>query len=805
MECDLSPEEKVCALKACGILQNNSVQDNLHFHVCKQSDTLTLRANWTTVAEVDHFLKYMNDTCHITWRVLRTSPKDMSAGTRNIFYTQYRCQSSNMRVRSDTKKPHSKHTNCQARMQITVKRIGHRCRSKDHHLPKFPTIIKFLSTHNHAFQCADHLKYKDVSDEICAKFIALFENGHSPMSALDTHKEDLFAEYGDEEYFIHISDRSECPDLQWCYRLYNSIRTSVSGMYCDDAEKESSLLCTHLPEIQKNYAEYIEFSLYEQKPVVAIVTPFMKRIHQKWPYSAELAFVDSTENFDRQQYRVFVLLTHSFIGALPLGIIVTTTEKADAVSLGINMMKKLIGQGAFFGSEQGPKIIIAGHSSSERNGLRCAFPQANVLLCIFLILRSVWRFLYKSENGVQKNDKNEIYHLFKALVYANDEGELQKKYMLMVQNHTMNKYPEVGRYFSDYWNIREEWALCFWKDGVVRVNDTNSYAESAMRILKEKIFHRKRAFNVIQLIDFILTRLDNYYKRKMIDFASGKNVCTQTHYKIDPKKLLDLDYRTISENVHVVINSKKNTAYTVDSSIGICTCYMGINGAPCKHQSFVLTKLKRNSDNSYLGAENEEQRLALQALATGTTANVPPGWYLPTTNDGRIKNDQIVPTAADSTSTDLNFCASNSTSQTGSIEIIEEPCNSAQLDVIDTNADVSIPGDFLEKKLETFEMRIRQVCQTKSGYVATQNFFKHFEKLSTDASIESAFDQFAKQIRKNKRGAIHVQSTSIARRKSRVGGVGRVRSGRPLKRSYNHGCGEHQYAKTNAKRNKAPH
>lgn len=81
--------------------------------------------------------------------------------------------------------------------------------------------------HNHNIFCVDNLKFKDVSPAIIQKFQTLFVNGLSVTAALDKHKLDLQAEYGDN-YFIAAADRSLCPDLQWCYR-YGNINTTK---YC---------------------------------------------------------------------------------------------------------------------------------------------------------------------------------------------------------------------------------------------------------------------------------------------------------------------------------------------------------------------------------------------------------------------------------------------------------------------------------------------------------------------------------------------------------------------------------------------
>ena len=53
--------------------------------------------------------------------------------------------------------------------------------------------------------------------------------------------------------------------------------------------------------------------------------------------SHELVFFDSSGNMDEFNLRVFLMVTHSVVGALPLGIILTSNEQTqtlvDAFSL----------------------------------------------------------------------------------------------------------------------------------------------------------------------------------------------------------------------------------------------------------------------------------------------------------------------------------------------------------------------------------------------------------------------------------------------------------------------------------------
>lgn len=107
------------------------LQQSLHIsalpniHVCKrENNVLILRAKYSDEVE----LQSLFNAWDATWRVARTFPKDMSAGIKNLFYKEYHCQHSDLRVLSDQFMPHEKHCGCPAKLTITIKKIGKRCR-----------------------------------------------------------------------------------------------------------------------------------------------------------------------------------------------------------------------------------------------------------------------------------------------------------------------------------------------------------------------------------------------------------------------------------------------------------------------------------------------------------------------------------------------------------------------------------------------------------------------------------------------------------------------------------------------------
>ena len=63
-------------------------------------------------------------------------------------------------------------------------------RSKDPHLPAYPMIVVLHYVHNHPIMAADALKHRKVADETLTreKFLDLFKSGHSPSTALESHR-----------------------------------------------------------------------------------------------------------------------------------------------------------------------------------------------------------------------------------------------------------------------------------------------------------------------------------------------------------------------------------------------------------------------------------------------------------------------------------------------------------------------------------------------------------------------------------------------------------------------------------------
>ena len=94
----------------------------------------------------------------------------------------------------------------------------------------------------------------------------------------------------------------------------------------------------------------------------------------------------------------------------------------------------------------------------------------------------------------------------------------------------------------------------------------------------------------MQLLDFILTRFEAYYERRFIDVANNRLDMTLSKRFLPTSCNIEQDNITkMSETLYrVQSESKEDTTYFVDTTLSLCTCFVGKTGAPCKHQHAVV-------------------------------------------------------------------------------------------------------------------------------------------------------------------------------------------------------------------------
>ncbi|XP_014663444.1 PREDICTED: uncharacterized protein LOC106806104 [Priapulus caudatus] len=213
------------------------------------------------------------------------------------------------------------------------------------------------------------------------------------------------------------------------------------------------------------------------------------------------------------------------------------------------------------------------------------------------------------------------------MTYATSKEALEAAYTELTNSDVAEMYPKYIQHCEHLYDRRAEWALCYREELPVRGNNTKNYAEAAMRILKDKVFERVKAYNAVQLLDFLLTRMTSYYERRLTDLANGCiDVTVSQKYlpggAVIPKEMVT---KTGPDTFECRSQSKEDVTYYIEMSISLCTCCAGINGAPCKHQYAVVRHFNVSSLN-FLPLNDPVMRQHLLYLATGME-NVRPGWF----------------------------------------------------------------------------------------------------------------------------------------------------------------------------------
>ena len=203
-----------------------------------------------------------------------------------------------------------KHTKCPANLWVKMRVIPKRIKRAKFDVES-PCEISLTWEHNHPIIAADVLRHHSVDPEVDKKLINLFQHGHSPSSALNCIIMDIEENLQDDEKLEFVlADRAICPDYQHCYYIFQQL---FRKQYGDPANNFK--LQDFVDETNREIGEVcIVRNDYENSSQVAIVSPFMKRVHEHIEEAGELVFLDSSGGLDRDGLRIFLFMTHSKAG-----------------------------------------------------------------------------------------------------------------------------------------------------------------------------------------------------------------------------------------------------------------------------------------------------------------------------------------------------------------------------------------------------------------------------------------------------------------------------------------------------------
>lgn len=480
----------------------------------------------------------------------------------------------------------------------------------------------------------------------------------------------------------------------------------------------------------------------------------MQRAHTL-PFSKDIVFVDSTSSCDALNHCLTFVLTPCQIGAVPLAVIITSGQSASDYKAGFQLLKDAM-PNSFCG--QGfPNIFITDDSDSERCALKSLWPNSKTLLCRFHVSQSVWRWLWEKKHNIPANRRKDLYQNFQNILVASTEDIAVKEYSLAIQN--CSSLPAWQQYLTDYWNRREDWCLAY-RDSTTHGHQTNNFSEISVRLFKDIVLSRNKAYNAVALVDFCCTAMEEYYLRRLRNFIHQRDVTCRLllkRYLEKIKYLQKQDIRQLSNDLFSVPSEKAEQTYDVDISNGFCSCSVGRLGSFCKHQAGVLHYFQRASLNA--PSCSTESRYLMAQLAFGENVQ-PKEFYMPFTNEKLNETITEVPECSD-----INLLPKNDT--TNCQDFTENQSGGNISDV-------------------SFESLINLMKEKNTKFGTTTQSFNRFVTRLNLVKTRNAWESFlntagsTNPLKFKRKSVIHVQPTSIARRRPGVvRGCKRAPIGRP--------------------------
>ena len=140
--------------------------------------------------------------------------------------------------------------------------------------------------------------------------------------------------------------------------------------------------------------------------------------------------------------------------------------------------------------------------------------------------------------------------------------------------------------------------------------------------MKELVFSRVKAYNLVQMFIFIYDVMDTYYQKKLIAISNHRfdTYVALRFQGINAKIVSKMDISSSANGWYQVRScTERNKFYEVNVSIGVCTCERGQDGSPCVHQAAVVLNFGIESLN-YIATLSANARLKIATIALGDGA-----------------------------------------------------------------------------------------------------------------------------------------------------------------------------------------
>jgi len=308
----------------------------------------------------------------------------------------------------------------------------------------------------------------------------------------------------------------------WLFRVYDSLKKQEKHLLVDQEDEEFE----SLKNVESFYnVQHRDTCLAVDKSlsgdtVIAICNPLMKRVHEAWPNSKEMCYIDSSTCVSQHSYSLYTLYTNSPIGGLPLGMVLSSSNSVGSFQFGLELLKSIFPLNPFFGNDsKGPVVFVSEDSAETRQALHAVFPKSILLISRRHVLQTLWQWLWSPDNRISGSDRQPLFYFLKHLMKAQTAGELQRKYDAITEDQTCQKYSHYIEYVAKLFVRRAEWSLAYQSKFINGENDFNSLADE--HFAKDTALCLTKTSSVSQLVNIIMTDFNDYFEGRILCGATS--------------------------------------------------------------------------------------------------------------------------------------------------------------------------------------------------------------------------------------------------------------------------------------------
>ena len=171
---------------------------------------------------------------------------------------------------------------------------------------------------------------------------------------------------------------------------------------------------------------------------------------------------------------------------------------------------------------------------------------------------------------MMKDDRQELFLLFRNILYAESEEEFRLAEEAMKTHECYLRYPKYQKYLEKVLTRKNEWSMEFrLRECLATGNiNTTNFAEVSFRLTKDLKFNRHRAHNLLDFLSIVMDK-SSYYQMRCVDAANNtltsrlknqKSAYLPSSSSIDPSQIVQID----ADNFLVPSESKVDKFYDVN-------------------------------------------------------------------------------------------------------------------------------------------------------------------------------------------------------------------------------------------------